>query len=87
MENRVGLRSNTSNYQKLLRVIAFGKHDLDISNSKTSKYLYVGKTYYLLRSGEIIIKREWHEKRSPEYIVCGSHEECVDTKKDLINNI
>jgi len=83
MENRVGLRSNTSNYQKLLRVIAFGKHNLDISNSKTSKYLYVGKTYYLLRSGEIIIKREWHEKGSPEYIVCGSHEGCVDTKKRL----
>jgi len=83
MENRVGLRSNTSNYQKLLRVIAFGKHNLDISNSKTLKYLYIGKTYYLLRSGEIMIKREWHEKGNPEYIVCRLHEECVATKKRL----
>ena len=82
MSGDIYRNGNTSGVDKFRRNVQHGTYKLSICNNKPSS-CYIYKTYYLLKSGTIITKREWHIRNYPEYIVSGSREGCIGTKQRL----
>ena len=78
--NNINLNGNSTPRQRLMRVMQHGLAQMRRSSS-TIHQNNVGKTFYLLRTGEIITLRDWYKKEKPDYIVAGSYVGCVGTKK------
>lgn len=77
---KISLGGNATPTARLIRCISHGMSQLKHCNTTPSQSK-VGKTFYLLNSGEIIALNEWVRKNRPEYIVAGSHDGCIGTKQ------
>lgn len=77
---RINIGGNATPTARLIRCISHGMNQLTYCNT-TPGQSNAGRTFYLLKNGEIIALNEWVRKNRPEYIVAGSHGGCVGTKQ------
>jgi hypothetical protein len=71
---------NATPLHRLIRKISHGMSQLNYCNV-TVHQKNAGKTFYLLKTGDILSLNEWNKQNKPDYIVSGSHTGCEGTKE------
>lgn len=78
--SHVSLNSNTGPLRKLIRNFSHGLHNFELAQHHDKIVAAKLNTFYLLKNGDVVSHREWHQTGRPRYIVCGSREGCEGTR-------